>query len=220
MEVVSVDFFNVFISHTSRIKRTMAAVKTFLEDYGISCFVAHDDIQVSEEWRDKIEAEIRITNAFVPILTKDFIDSEWTDQEVGIAIGVGTNIFPVSTDGVLPHGFINKYQSYFPARHGVQGDPEQWNNMSITAFGTNLFELFFESPKTKNRMIEAIVTRIEASIHYNHTNKLMPYLSQISLLPVSLVDRLEKAYQENPQVRDAFNAKTDLPILINKWRSM
>ncbi|HVE44869.1 MAG TPA: toll/interleukin-1 receptor domain-containing protein [Gammaproteobacteria bacterium] len=213
------DFFNVFISHTSRIKKAAGELKTFLEGYGVSCFVAHDDVQVSEEWQNKIEDKIRTADAFVPILTKDFMGSEWTDQEVGIAIGVRANIFPVSADSVLPYGFIKKYQSYFPVRDGVQGDPEQWSNMFITEFGKNLFELLLKDPKTRNRMIEAMVTRIETSTNYNHTNNLMPYLSQIPQLPGTLVDHLESAYQTNSQVSGAFKAE-NLPALIVNWRSI
>ncbi len=49
----------------------------------------------------KIEEKIKTCYAFVPFLTENFRESDWTGQEVGIAVGARRNIFPISIDRII-----------------------------------------------------------------------------------------------------------------------
>ncbi len=53
------EIFKVFVSHTSRIKKVIGKLKNIMEWYGVSCFVAHDDIQVSMKWQEKLRRKSR-----------------------------------------------------------------------------------------------------------------------------------------------------------------
>jgi hypothetical protein len=42
------------VSHASAQRTLAAEIRTALEEYGVSAFVAHDDIEPTEEWEDEI----------------------------------------------------------------------------------------------------------------------------------------------------------------------
>ncbi len=107
----SADHFRVFISHVHTEKVSAANLKFSLQRFGISCFVAHEDIDPSDEWRDEILRCLNSMDAMLVILSSDFNASKWTDQEVGFAVCRDVLIVPLNK-GAQPYGFIEKFQSY------------------------------------------------------------------------------------------------------------
>ena len=61
-------------------------------------------------WQDEIENALFSMDAFVALMTPEFHDSLWTDQEVGVAIGRGVPIIAIKL-GTNPYGFIGKFQA-------------------------------------------------------------------------------------------------------------
>ena len=45
------------------------------------------------------------------LLTDDFADSAWTNQEIGFALCRDIPIIPVSVDGAVPPGFLSERQA-------------------------------------------------------------------------------------------------------------
>ena len=78
--------FLIFLSHKAEVKKEVQALKDGLEEYGVEAFLAHSDIFPGTEWQEEILGALEEMDAFVPVLTKGFNDSPWTDQEVGFAI--------------------------------------------------------------------------------------------------------------------------------------
>ena len=102
--------FRVFLSHKDGFKKETAELKKKLKLFGVTCFVAHEDIKPTKEWQDEIENALSSMDAFVALITEDFHDSVWTDQEVGFALGRGVPIIPVKL-GKNPYGFLAKVQA-------------------------------------------------------------------------------------------------------------
>lgn len=102
---------SVFISYSTKEKEYGAAVKRVLEQYDMECFLAHEDLKISEEWKERILEELRKCEVFVPILSKAFRESEWAPQEVGFIVSrPNAVVIPISIDGTMPYGFINHLQ--------------------------------------------------------------------------------------------------------------
>lgn len=100
-----------FISYSTSDKRVAAEVRSALSDLAVDCFLAHDDLRVSEEWKRRILDELRRCKVFVALLSKHFKASEWAPQETGFAVARrGMLIIPISLDGTLPFGFISELQ--------------------------------------------------------------------------------------------------------------
>lgn len=105
-----VGFYKVFISHVSKYKESASNLKLMLEPYGISAFVAHEDIKPSKEWALEIEKALFSMNALCAILTPDFNESSWCDQECGYAFGRNVLTIPINK-GQLPYGMFGKIQA-------------------------------------------------------------------------------------------------------------
>lgn len=148
--------FRLFLSHLATFKVTTSKLKTELEKYGISSFVAHEDIEPAKEWQFEIEKGLYSMDALCAILMPGFNDSKWTDQEIGVAIGRNLLVIPVRR-GLDPYGFIGKFQ-------GIQAV-----NQSIGQVTEAIFKIISSHEKTKNRYFNIIVdllllsnTKVEA----------------------------------------------------------
>ncbi len=101
-----------FISYQTDDKLVAREIKNILERIGVESFLAHEDIDVSEEWRVKILDEIASAKIFISILSKRYFSSAWCVQESGIAAyRKNLTIIPLSIDGTTPRGFITYIQS-------------------------------------------------------------------------------------------------------------
>lgn len=103
-------YFRVFISHLTENKESATHLKNHLAKYGIDCFVAHEDIEPSKLWQTEIEKALASMDLLCAILTPNFYQSKWCDQEVGIALGRSVPTLSIKK-GADPHGFIGKYQA-------------------------------------------------------------------------------------------------------------
>ena len=101
----------IFISYSHKDKIIAGAIKEAFNHYGMEAFLAHEDIQVGQEWRDVILGNLKQFDVFIAILSKDFMDSEWTNQEVGFAISKETTIIHISIDVTLPSRFLEIIQA-------------------------------------------------------------------------------------------------------------
>jgi len=107
------DGFRLFLSHVSKHKKRVGEIKDTLAIYGVRAFVAHEDIQPTQDWQSEIEYALNTMHGMAAILTHEFKDSEWTDQEVGYALGRGIKIIGVKA-GSLPHGLLARQQALAP----------------------------------------------------------------------------------------------------------
>ena len=105
-----------------------------LRKFGISSFIAHKDIEPTQDWQHEIEAALATCDAVLALLHPGFHCSNWTNQEIGYATGRRSLIVPVAL-GTTPYGFIARSQ----AITGVADNPER--------LAQRLAEILREHPK-------------------------------------------------------------------------
>lgn len=100
-----------FLSYSTKDKVLAGHLKKELGDLsGIELFLAPKDLKPSrDQWRNRIKRSIRNCDVFLPLLTKHFEESDWTDQETGMAIALGKLIVPLRVGGSEPYGFLEGY---------------------------------------------------------------------------------------------------------------
>lgn len=103
-------FYRLFVSHLSSFKSSASGLKLYMQDYGVDCFVAHEDIKPSKEWEQEIENALFSMDSLCAIVTEGFKDSSWCDQEIGIAMGQHKMVFSINK-GAVPYGFFGKFQA-------------------------------------------------------------------------------------------------------------
>lgn len=134
--------FRLFISHKTSQKRFADELREVLLNYHISSFVAHKDIEPTQEWQEKIESGLNSCDALVALLSPDFHESDWTNQEVGWVLG--QNKLIVSVDlGLVPYGFLGKEQAL-----PYKGD-------SLEKLGFDIYDILKKNQKTFSRINEA-----------------------------------------------------------------
>ena len=178
------DGFRVFLSHKSEVKRETAALKERLRLFGIACFVAHEDIHPTKAWQDEIENALASMDGFVALMTKEFHDSYWTDQEVGYAVARGVPIIAVRL-GADPYGFIGKFQALSSSWESAADD--------IVKLLINNSEMF-----------EAYVQMLRRCPSWDAGNVLAIVLPKIEKLTALQVDALVAAYNETSELRGSF----------------
>ncbi len=101
-----------FISYQTEDKIVAGRIKNILAGAGFSSFMAHEDINVSDEWRLKILEEIGKADLFISLWSKNYNNSWWCIQESGIAsFRTEMTTIPLSIDGSVPQGFAGNIQS-------------------------------------------------------------------------------------------------------------
>jgi TIR domain len=176
--------YRVFLSHKSEVKTETAALKASLKLFGISCFVAHEDIVATKEWQTEIESALQSMDAFVALLTGNFHESEWTDQEVGYAVARGVPIIAVKL-GRDPYGFIGKFQAL----------RSSWDEAPV-----NIAQLLITKPK----MLDAYRAALFLCSSYDDGNILAKLLPSIESLTVAQADGMMHTYNTNLELSGSF----------------
>jgi len=176
--------FRVFLSHKSEVKKETAALKDGLRLFGISCFVAHEDIHPTKAWQDEIENALASMDGFVALMTEDFNDSNWTDQEVGYAVARGVPIIAVRL-GKDPYGFIGKFQAL----------SSTWQS-SVE----DIVKILIKN----DQILSAYIQALRHCPSYDSGNVLAKVLPGIEKLTASQIDALVAAYNETSELRGSF----------------
>ncbi len=176
--------FRLFLSHISSFKAKTAQLQGALRNYGISAFVAHEDIEPTKEWQSEIEKALFSMDALVAILTPGFNESKWTDQEVGVAVGRDILIVPVRK-GLDPYGFIGKYQ-------GMQGQGK-----TIGQVADAIFQILANHSKTKGKMAGSIVDQMLLSNVEKTAIDKLNLVRRIETLPERHFEKLRDGASSN-----------------------
>jgi hypothetical protein len=100
-----------FISYQTFDKSIAGRIKEILAEFDIGAFLAHEDLEVSAEWRNEILENLKKTSLFICILSKNYLQSSFCMQESGIAVISDMTIIPFSLDETTSPGFSSIYQS-------------------------------------------------------------------------------------------------------------
>lgn len=102
----------IFLSYSHNDKVLAGKIADFLREKGIYVFLAHKDIEISDEWRDEIHKNLRNCNVLLALLTPSFKESVWTNQEAGYIMGKERKVVPliVGKTNIKDFGFLETLQ--------------------------------------------------------------------------------------------------------------
>lgn len=196
--------FKLFISHISSFKETVAHLKDNLEVYGISSFVAHEDIEPTKEWMIEIEKALSSMDAMAALIIPDFHDSKWTDQEIGIAIGKNKLVIPI-TKGIDPYGFLGKYQGF------------KANGKMVHEVALAIFNILCKNEKTKNQILNTITDLFLISISKEEAIKRLSIIEKAETFSKENADRLAGRISENHILMNNSEILTKVNIVLTKF---
>ncbi len=193
--------FRLFISHTHPNAAFAAGMKAYLERFLIESFVAHNDIEPSKKWMRVIESGLLTCHAAVAIITPDFRESQWCDQEIGFLLARSLVVVPLMR-GPDPHGFLSPVQ-------GIKLKP----GTSAQCAATDVLRILASSDETRDRMAPSVVRFYSASKNFDNTRQAFTLLSRIpkEAWTLEMVHEVQRAAVDNYQVKAA-NLRSGTPV--------
>jgi len=196
--------FRLFISHLAAHRKWAGEFQAALLTYGISGFVAHNDIEPTTEWQNQIEMALSTCDGLVALLHEKFHESKWTDQEVGFAMGRGVPVYSVQF-GEAPYGFIGRFQAF----NGIKIDPIE--------LAHQVFKAFYKSKQTKKTMSEVLVRLFEQSGSFLEAKARIGYLEELDIWEPSFANRILSAEESNGQINGSWGVSERVEKLAKKW---
>ena len=196
--------FRLFVSHLASQRELAGQLQEALLSYGISAFVAHNDIEPTVEWLAQIEAALATADSLVALLHPKFHESRWTDQEIGFAMGRGLPVFAVHF-GQDPYGFIGRFQAFT----GSKKKPAE--------LAEELFDAYRKNKQTQKRMSEVLVNLFEESNSFANAKRRIGYLEDLEVWDASFVPRVKAAVKSNSQVSGSWGVSERVKELTKKW---
>ncbi|WP_445941098.1 toll/interleukin-1 receptor domain-containing protein [Pseudomonas sp.] len=196
----------IFLSHLAKNKVETSKIKDCLESYGISAFVAHEDIEPTKQWQTEIESALSTMDALVALLSPGFKESNWCDQEVGVAIGRQLPVVAVR-QGLDPYGFIGKYQ----ALQGAGKTPEK--------LAREIFELLHEMPGVGQKITSALVSQLVNSRSFDESKKLISLIQKSKFVTSKHAAAMKEAAENNDQVSYSWGVPEQINQISQQFES-
>lgn len=203
------DRVSTFISYSSKQKVIGGKFKSYLENFcGYETFIAHDDIPGSTVWEDEIIKAITNADFFIPLISKEFKESPFTDQETGIAVYLKKKIIPIKLDEINPYGFIEKYQA-LQYRNDV-------NDLALTIAQIGL--IYNPESSYHQKVLNSIVHAFCKSTSFEIANATIQILCKCNDLSSDQLMQILKAIKTNSQIKNAYGLHTLKECLNKKYK--
>lgn len=177
-------YFRMFISHITSKKKQASRLKTVLEDYGITSFVAHEDINPTKEWQKEIQRALNSMDCMSAMLYDGFHQSNWCDQEVGIALGRNITVLPLLPDSD-PYGFLGEYQGI-----KIKG-------MYPEALAKEIFKILCDNTNTRSKYLTCLTNLLLSSSSKNDALKWLSLIEEISNLDIDFWKNIQSHVNDN-----------------------
>ncbi|OGC84065.1 MAG: hypothetical protein A2W07_02975 [candidate division Zixibacteria bacterium RBG_16_43_9] len=206
----------IFVSYSSEDKQLAGAIKEGFEHYGMDVFLAHEDITPSAEWQETILKRLKQTDVFIPLLTNNFKESNWTDQETGIAVANRKLIVPLRVD-INPYGFIAKVQAFkfkYDTSRGSNGSKTYscWDScLEIT-------KLILNKKKLRENLKDCLIRSFAKSNSFEDANKKTEMLENYEAFSKEQIEEIVKGSIENRQIYEAYKAGVFLKKFMTKYK--
>jgi TIR domain len=83
---IAIRFYSCFISYSCRDKIVAESIHTHLQDKGVRCWFAPEDLKIGDPFRQRIDESIRFHDKLLLILSEYSVNSQWVRDEVEAAL--------------------------------------------------------------------------------------------------------------------------------------
>jgi hypothetical protein len=127
-----IEYYTCFISYSSKDQDFAERLYADLQNKGVRCWYAPEDMKIGDKIRPRIDESIRLYDKLLLVLSEHSICSQWVEHEVEMALAKErtkkqTVLFPVRLDKAI----IEMNQNGWPSevRHTRHiGDFERWKD--------------------------------------------------------------------------------------------
>ena len=196
------NFTPVFLSYGKEDANAAAIVHEGLKNIGIDCFFAPVDLPIGQDFRIKLMEKIKSCTTFVVLISQNYHISVYTDQELGIALGLDKHIIPICLDETIPYGFLDSIQCICCSGASVSTQMEKLEEaiLQYTGYEKTQVDFYIEHIRVSSSWEEAgfWAQKIQDNVHFS----------------TSQVNKIADAVIRNDQVRNSWAAWPTLKIIL------
>ncbi len=127
----TIQFYSCFISYSSKDHDFANRLHADLQNKGVRCWFAPEDLKIGDRIRDRIDESIRLRDKLLLILSEHSIASDWVEHEVESALEEErqqgrTILFPIRLDDAVMES--SKAWAALIRRTRHIGDFREWKN--------------------------------------------------------------------------------------------
>lgn len=184
----------VFVSHAEKDKEIAQKIAWKLQEYPfLEIFMAPEDIKAGKFWIDELKFNVKTSDVILAILTKNYHNANWTEQEIGLAWSYGKRIVAISLDGNMGNGYIKSFQikPFTP---------------NLIKYGTAQLAIdLYPEIENKEEFVEGLIKYgLSASDSFNQSHAILSLCEKlVQNIKSSNSEQLINAYIKNDQVHHA-----------------
>jgi hypothetical protein len=127
----AIQFYSCFISYSSKDEAFAERLYADLQNKGVRCWFAPEDMKIGDKFRQRIEEAIHVHERLLLILSENSVSSEWVEKEVETAFEKEqrekrTVLFPIRLDDAVIESHTGWSADLRRTRH--IGDFRQWKD--------------------------------------------------------------------------------------------
>jgi uncharacterized protein YjbI with pentapeptide repeats len=124
-------FYSCFISYSSKDQDFAERLHADLQNKGVRCWFASEDLKIGDRFRDRIDESIRLHDKLLLILSEKSVSSQWVGDEVEAAFERErkenrTVLFPIQIDETVTESTTGWAAAIRRTRH--IGDFREWKD--------------------------------------------------------------------------------------------
>ncbi len=101
-----IQFYSCFISYSSKDEDFANRLYADLQNKGVRCWFAPEDLKIGDKFRNRIDESIRVYDKLLLVLSENSVSSRWVEKEVETALEreeeqKKTMLFPVRLDNAV-----------------------------------------------------------------------------------------------------------------------
>jgi hypothetical protein len=148
---------------------------------------------------------------FLPLLTKHFVESEWTDQETGMAIALKKLIVPLKVGYSRPYGFLESY-----VYKKVKVSPA-----SLRESCAGILMAIRKDEKLGERIQWSFIDWFNSSPHFPHANERSEMLAILGPYNPKQINSLLQGYLKSVEIHHGFAASRNvIDLLIRNKKAL
>jgi hypothetical protein len=125
MSVTPTAFRQVFISHASCDEAIALVLKKWIDESfagGVGVFVSGDDLKPGENWRKRIDDELKSSSIVLVVCTLQSVSRPWVPFEAGAAWGRDCEVIPLCYNGMGKDSLPEPFRAQQAVDIGVEAD--------------------------------------------------------------------------------------------------
>ena len=198
---------HIFLSYSTKDEDAAKIVKTELKNRGIDCFFAPDYLRTGN-FLDELKEKLKSSDAIIALLSQNFRESDYTNHELGFALGLEKHRILICLDDTLPYGLLKD-------EHGIC-----CSESSVITTIQDIEEAVFKITKYEKEHIDDCIESLCASGNWYDAARRAEKIQDVAQFTKDQINKIANTIICNDQVRTSWDARPILNEILRKHKGV